>query len=350
MLPHIATHSNTRAKDTQTERSSTLQHTATHCNTLQRTALHCNALQRASMGAHGNICVVLHMWIWCSYVCIQRPHIEIYTHTLVVSHGPARWVTRIDVTHCNIVQRTATHCNTLQYTATHCNTLQHTATHCNTLQHTATHCNTLQHTATHMDQRAGSHIWMSRYERLMIISRIAVREWSVGVLQRATSCHPREWGMSHMYVWLMIVTWLPRATDTHSNESYRINVRIATNRHNLIVHNKNNPLIVCNKKNRTLFQILEVLSLHTLDKTRSPQIQGIYMYFSTCIYTCTLKICIFKNRCAQLYKYLLYKYLLFIDKYVYIYVYIYVYMYVYTCIYIYTYMYNICIYAYIYIT
>jgi len=92
--------------------TSTLQHTATHCNTLQHTITHCNTPQHTA------------------------------THCNTPQHT-AR--------HCNTLQHTATHRNTLQRTATHCNTLQHTATHCNTLHHTATHCNSLQHTATHCD-------------------------------------------------------------------------------------------------------------------------------------------------------------------------------------------------------
>ena len=98
--------------------SSTLQHTATHCNTLQPTATH-----------------TLAQWDTCQ------------TRLMTKSHS--------------------THCNTLQHTATHCNTLQHTLlpneTHVKQdwwqshTQPTATHCNTLQHTLlpneTHLSYR-----------------------------------------------------------------------------------------------------------------------------------------------------------------------------------------------------
>ena len=89
--------------------SSSLQHTATHCNTLQHTTTHCNTLQHT--GIAGALLSHLHS---------------------------RRVIIRV------IINLIATHCNTLQHTATHLHSRRVNsrviiiviATHCNTLQHT----------------------------------------------------------------------------------------------------------------------------------------------------------------------------------------------------------------------
>ena len=71
-----------------TSLSSSLQHTAAHCNTQQHTAAH------------------------------------------------------LDFSVLVTLSLRDTHCNTLQHATTHCSTLQHAAANCTTLQHTAAHCST----------------------------------------------------------------------------------------------------------------------------------------------------------------------------------------------------------------
>ena len=132
----------------QDKMSTTLQHTATHCNTPQTLS--------PTWLNHVTYCkwVMSHMW-------------------------QESWGNR----KTENVNQTAAHCNTLQHTATCCNThqilphmwmshvihvterskpknvsitLQHTATHCNTLQHTATPYNTLQHPDRHTYKKLSS--------------------------------------------------------------------------------------------------------------------------------------------------------------------------------------------------
>jgi len=114
-----------------------LQHTATRSTTLQHTATHCN-MPNSNTPQHAA------------------------THCATLHHAATLY---------NMLQRTATHaphCTTLHHTAhtaSYRTTLHHTAPHCTTLQHTATHCHipthsTLQYIKLDLLSAFGSHLAM----------------------------------------------------------------------------------------------------------------------------------------------------------------------------------------------
>jgi len=71
----------------------------------------------------------------CVCVCMFNTNPSAVKDSSTLQHT----ATHCNTPHCNILQHTATHCITLQQSATICNNLQQSATHCKTLQDTATH-------------------------------------------------------------------------------------------------------------------------------------------------------------------------------------------------------------------
>ena len=120
--------------------STTLQHTATHCNTLQHTATHCNTLQHTV--THCN-----------THTYSAVIHCDTYTHSassrssssvIFSGYGVATIsrLLKIIGLFCkralsyktdDILQKRPIFRVHLLVARPHCNTLQHTATHCNTL-------------------------------------------------------------------------------------------------------------------------------------------------------------------------------------------------------------------------
>ena len=167
-LRHTATHCNTPHTSICTPKrhshgSFVVQHPATHCNTLQHTAAHCNTIhdtaahkkrftcathtqkdlaqRRVGTATHCNIPQhTKHAATHCRRHTLQTPHIA--------EHPTCRY-------HCHDAKQIGiqtrknqtgiTWSNTYKYrwahlSDMHIDALQHTATHCNTLQHTATWC------------------------------------------------------------------------------------------------------------------------------------------------------------------------------------------------------------------